>query len=331
MRRSVLWAIVAVCLCWCALPGIAADEEKKPAVLVMPTAADKELGARALELGKKAQGTMGQESANFLLNDWPSGLVKVLMSDEKVPEDQLGFARGCIKNFADTLAKVPGWPTPPSVRVPYTKSMPVIDGKLNDAAWQHALVLQGVCVLNEKKRAAGPATTWRLMWDEKYLYLGVSCADTKIIAPRVGHNGPIYDNDCVELFLLPDFAKGVYWELEVSAIGDLFELQYTKKFDHWGSNPNQGVLMQGLLYAAALHGTANKSDDTDSGYGVEMAVPFASLPGAAATAKGTAGQTLRFMLARMDRTPTSFTPYAFCPLLSWTHNIWNYATMTLKK
>ncbi len=93
--------------------------------------------------------------------------------------------------------------------------------------------------------------------------------------------------------------------------------------------------MQGLKYAATVQGVANSPGDTSTtGYTVEMAVPFDQLPGATIDAIGRfphQRNQLRFMLARMDKNSHSFTPYAFCPLLSWTHNIWNYATMTLAK
>ncbi len=195
--------------------GTAGDADTPMAT---PTAADKTLAARAFELARKAQGTMGQEQANFLLNDWPRGVVNLLTGDKPIKAKELSEARGMAKGFAEILEKAPTWPQPPSIIVPYTRTAPVIDGTLRDPAWKKALVLHGACALNSTTKVDN--TTWRLMWDEHDLYLGVTCADKEVIAPKVGHNGDIYDYDCVEFFLLPDFSTRQYWELEVGATGE---------------------------------------------------------------------------------------------------------------
>jgi len=303
-----------------------AEEKEKPPI-VAPTDADKALAARALELAQKAQGTQGQESANFLLNDWPRGCARILAGEQPANAKDLEFARGLIGGIADCLQKAPTWPKQLAVDVPYTKQAPVIDGKLDDRAWKKALVLKGAYVLNDTKCVNN--TTWRLMWDEQNLYVGVQCDDAEIVAPKLPHNGDIYNYDCVELFLLPDLKKGQYWELEMSASGDLYEAMNTKWGDHWGGAIDYNAHLEGLRYVSLAQ--PKTRDGKDTGFTVEMAVPFNQLPGAAKDARAAAGTQIHFLLARMDKNKDSFTAYCFRPLLSWTHNIWNYATMTLKK
>jgi len=315
------------------LPVFAADTATPGAadkVIVAPSKADKAMATHVLDLAHKAQGTVGQESANFILNGWPHDGVRVLTGETPSTAKGIVWARELVQSFIDVLEKVPTWPKPPAIVVPYTEKAPVIDGKLDDLAWKNALVLHGASALNTTKQVDN--TTWRLMWDEHYLYLGVNCADKEVIAPKLEHNGPIYNYDCVEFFLLPDFNTRKYWEIEVSATGDLYEAMNTKSPDHWGGQNDLTAHVQGLKYATSVQGVANKpGDTTTTGYTVTMAVPFDQLPGAATGAKGAAGMQLHFMLAHMDKNSGSFTAYAFYPLMSWTHNIWGYATMTLKK
>ncbi len=318
--------VTVVLLASLALAVWAADA---PEPTVAPTAEDKALATRTLAAARADENNMGRETANFLLRDWPGGLAKMLLGDTPATAKGLEFARGVLKGMLIPLERAQKWPTPATIKVPFAKTAPKIDGKLDDPAWKHARVLKGAYAFNETKKIDN--TTWKLLWDAQYLYVGVECKDADIIAPDVKRDGAVYDNDCVEAFVLPDMKTLQYWELEANPTGGLYDSRCTKKPDHWGGAMDPAATMVGWQVAYTVKGTPNKPDDTDTGYTMEMAIPVTQLPGMTATSVFTKGETLHLLLARMDRSKGAFTAYAFLPTLSWTHNVWNYAPVELAK
>jgi hypothetical protein len=325
------WVIV-LALCVLALVVWAAEA---PEPTVAPSAEDKALATHALALATADLNNMGRETANFLLYDWPNGLAKQLLGETPATAKSLDFARSVVKGMLTPLERAQSWPAPPTLKVPYARKAPKMDGKLDGPEWKHALVLHGAYAFNETTRTDN--TTWKLLWDQHYLYVGVYCQAEDIVAPIVKRNGPVYDNDCVEAFILPEMKTLQYWELEANPTGGLFESRCTKKPDHWGGVNDTTVDMKGLQIATAIngtptvYGTPNKSDGKDKGYTIEMAIPVAELPGMTPASLFTRGQSFHLLLARMDRSKGTFTAYAFLPLLSWTHNVWNYAPVVLSK
>jgi hypothetical protein len=318
MQRWVVFLLLAgLTAAWAAEPTVA------------PTAEDKALATKALALAKVAEGNMGRETANFLLRDWPNGLAKMLLGDAPATASGLTFARDVVKGMLVPLERAATWPKPPALQVPRAKTAPKIDGTLDDPAWKRARVLRGAYAFNETAKVDN--TTWRLLWDAQYLYIGVACTDDDVIAPVVERDGKVFDNDCIEAFVLPDWKTLAYWELEVSAVGGLMDNRCVKNPDHWGGKMDTTATLAGWQVATTVQGTANTPGDTDTGYTVEMAIPVTQLPGMTPESAFTRGQTLRLLLARMDRGKGAFTAYAAFPTLSWTHNVWNYATVTLAK
>jgi len=327
MRRLLL--LLGVCVFGLLIITPAFAEEKPPAPIVAPTAEDKALAARVIPLAKAAQGTLGQESANIILNGWPGGLVPLLSGEKPATADQLSFARSVLGGIVAALVQAPTWPHPKLIKVPHAKTAPVIDGKLDDPAWKHAVVLKGAYPLNSL--TVEHNTTWRMLWDAHYLYIGVECLDSDLSAPVLPRDGAVYNADCIEFFIMPDAKTRCYWELEFGITGSIYDALNVKAPDQWGGKMDASATMKGLQVATVLNGTANDSRDVDKGYTMEVAVPINELPGLAATATAVPGMHFDVMLARMDKTGDKITAYACVPLLSWFHNIWNYCPVELKK
>lgn len=325
MVRVWLLCLLLVATLGAVLPTLAADA---PAPIAAPTDADKALAARAFALVKEVQGTPGQEAANFL-NDWPGKLARMLAGEVPANAGDLNFARSMVGELVGVMEISKTMAKPPSLKVPRARRAPIIDGKLDDAAWKRALVIKGAYVMNSLEKS--DTTIWRLCWDKQYLYVGIECRDADIIAPVVERDGPVYATDCVEAFVLPDFATRTYWELEFGPTGSVFDSACVKAPDNWGGKTDNTATMAGLRSAVVLTGTANTDGDTDTGYTLEVAIPINQLPGMAPDATAKAGMKMHLMLARMDKHPNSQHFYGAWPLLSWTHNIWNYAPITLKR
>lgn len=220
------------------------------------------------------------------------------------------------------------WPAPGEFAVPKVARPPTIDGKLDDDAWKQAAVWTERFAFNETV-PGGPATTWRAAWDDRCLYFAFECADADIVAPARERDAAVYEDDCVEMFILPEPRFRTYWEIVVAPNGSLFDSVECKLADSWGADLDPRQDVRGLQHAATCRGTVNDSSDEDEGYSVEVAMPFDQLPGYARRAAGP-GDRIHFMLVRIDRTHGRMQAYAFRPLQAWGHNIWNHAAMELK-
>ena len=320
--QLLIIGILLICACRVFAEGNAA-----------PTAEDKALAARIRALIALAPGKPAQEYVVHALPNYrePHELL-VLTGATPVSEKQLADARTAMTVLVQEFQRAIDWPTPPSFTVPHTVKPITIDGKLADPAWKHAISFTRQYPFNQTQPAIAPKTTWHMLWDARYLYVGMECADTDIIAPVLPRDGEVFNHDCFEVLLLPEPATRKYWELEVGATGSIFDALNVKNMTIWGANYHPEVNMTGLRVATHIDGVANKPGAVSRGYSIEMAIPFDQLPGMTPGQQATAGTHLHCLLTHFDRHADGrLDLYAFCPVLTWVHNIWNYADMTLGK
>ena len=276
-----------------------------------------------------AEGTPGQEAANFLRTPtaWPREQYLLVASPSSTVAQVQGAIAG-VSNLLVTIESGPTWPLHPVIRVPYARKPPVIDGRLDDPVWAKAATFSAVCPFGSTNRLDAPRTTWKILWDKRCLYFAFDCEDEDIVAPALKRDDPVFSYDCVEMFILPAFRMGSYWELVIGPTGCIYDGLNSKKFREWGALIRANQNIEGLRVGCQVDGTPNVPGDRDRGYTVEVAVPFDQLP-EYSRASPSPGQTLRFMLVRLDKNGDVLRPYAFQPLLNWGHNIWNHETMEL--
>ena len=293
-----------------------------------PTAEDAQLVERARAAAEAAQGTPGQEHANRLNTRRGKEQVKRLTGEAPASAGQLKRARRAMRSIAEKAGQGPDWPEPPVIRAPRFPRAPKIDGKLDESAWKNAAIFEQTFAFNDTEPVQDFATRWQVGWDSEHLYVAYECTDRDLIAPEIERDGPLYKHDCVEIFILPRFATGSYWEVIVSPSGSVLDALHAKKFDSWGAVSQFERDMDDMRVGVTVRGTLNDSSDTDSGYTVELAIPFDALP-EYSRAEPAVGHTLHAMLCRLNKTGDKMTPYAFTPLLAWGHNIWNHARLEL--
>lgn len=321
--RLLAAASAAVLLSHC--PLLAADA---PDAIVKPTPADQALAARAEAVWETAAGTPGKEAANFLHKGWMHDNVRRLAGQLPSTAGQLAWARETVGQRVDEAEKGPKWVIPSVAKVPRANKALKLSGQLDDPAWAGALRYDGLYKLDFTQRSEHPRTSWRLLWDDTYIYLGVDCEDSDVRAPELPVNSNLWEHDCIEVFLLPDPAKADYWEIVVSPSGSRFQALHHKLADEWGATGPNLPEVPGMKVATHIR-------TQPAGYSIEFAIPFAALPGYAGRAPAT-GQKLWLQLARMDAHPDAahkdkdrVDMYNFIPTLSWNHNIWNYAPIEL--
>jgi len=307
-------------------PALRAQEPEYETV----TDADRALAERAEQVLRDVQETPGHEQANFFRTAPRDEWLKQLKGEKPAAPGELDWPRQDIRNIIRIAEQGPDWPRPPNARVPYAGTPITLDGRLDDPAWRSALTYTNTYEFNTRDNDPDCRTTWKLLWDEQYLYVAYDCRDPDLVAEKRERDEAVYSDDCVEIFLLPDFRFLTYWEIIVSPAGSLYDALQCKKYEEWGCTSRKQEDVEGLGVGIGLRGTLNEPEDEDRGYTIELAVPFAELPGYT-RCRPVAGQTLHFMLCRLDKRAGRLKAYAYQPLLSWGHNIWNHAVMELVK
>lgn len=102
---------------------------------------------------------------------------------------------------------------------------PVIDGILADGAWNVA-ARTSEFVKTDSTVVAEQSTTARIGLDDYYLYVAFDCQDTDpagIVMRETERDGPVYRDDCVELFVDPAGRRETYRHFIVNAAGAVYE------------------------------------------------------------------------------------------------------------
>jgi hypothetical protein len=159
-----------------------------------------------------------------------------------------------------------------------------IDGKLDDAAWSAAPVMDFVFPW-DSQTGGKQKTRARILWDDQNLYVGYEADDVDIVAHHTERDDPTYKDDCVEIFINPNPKQlDFYYGLEMNARAVMYDYFYAfPKF-----------LMKRLNFtnwhmSTFLRGTMNQRGDTDEGWGLEVSIPWENFeeltgkPGAPAT------------------------------------------------
>jgi hypothetical protein len=166
-------------------------------------------------------------------------------------------------------AALPAQPPIPRYEVKRASGRIVIDGKLDEKAWQAAAPIEFVFPW-DFQTGAKQKTTARLLWDDDNLYVGYECEDTDIVALRLERDDPTYLDDAVEIFINPRPSQtGIYFGLEMNARAVLYDyLMYDARYAFKRFN------MQSVQLASFIRGTLNVRGDEDKGWTLEVAIPW---------------------------------------------------------
>lgn len=177
-----------------------------------------------------------------------------------------------------------------------------IDGRLDEPEWQRAEWSAPLGRI-ETGIVDAPAASVALLWDEANLYVGFRVADPDVRGAAVRHHEQIYMvDDDAEVFVAGD---GRYYEVGVNPINTVYEFRWTwiepliagqdfagiealfklpdllyytaRQGERAGRIGDMGWELPGLRHAVAIEGTLNAPHDTDVGWTVEYALPWAGL------------------------------------------------------
>ena len=157
----------------------------------------------------------------------------------------------------------------------YRAAEPItIDGKLNEPSW-----LRAPCTELFGNMQAPPepppyyATRAKMLWDDEYMYFGVAMEDPNVWGSINTRDGPIYDNNDIEIFMDIDSDGWWYYEFEMNCLNVVYDVLIKRR----GAGLGIEWDIEGIRTAVHIDGTLNYAEDTDRGWTAEIAWPMASL------------------------------------------------------
>lgn len=171
-----------------------------------------------------------------------------------------------------------------------------IDGKLDEPAWFAARSV-GDFQFAWYESGKREQTVAKLLWDDQHLYVGYICEDAHISGTTTKRDGPVWKDDCVEVFVAPNSDHPlVYFNIEMNVRGMSLDNYHPEGV---GSRPEQPWNPDGLKIATTVHGTLNDDSDVDSFWILEAAIPLADLSHAAKRIPPRAGDVWHLNLNRL--------------------------------
>ncbi len=174
----------------------------------------------------------------------------------------------------------------------------VIDGSLDDPAWHHVPSAGPFVFPWPEQKGRKQMTLAKLAWDDANLYAAYECRDTDITATYTERDDPVYQDDCVELFIAPAPGKSAfYYGFEMNCRGVLYDYFYAFPTVLIAPYDTGGVWLK-----TAIDGTLNASGDRDRGWTLEVRIPFANLSDLMGKSRPEPGDVWRINMNRWDGT-----------------------------
>lgn len=156
-------------------------------------------------------------------------------------------------------------------------SVLAIDGRLDDPAWTKARWTNNfVDITGNNTKKLRYKTRVKMLWDETYLYIAAELEESQLWATLTKRDAVIFHDNNFEIFLDPDGDTHHYYEMEINAYGTIWDLMLTKPYRD-GGQPIDAWNMRGLKSGIDIKGTLNNPADTDTGWTVELAVPWKAI------------------------------------------------------
>ncbi len=152
-----------------------------------------------------------------------------------------------------------------------------IDGVISpqewdDAAWTEPFI--------DIRGPAYPSPTYRtqvkMLWDDEFLYIAACIEEPHVWGILTERDSIIYHDNDFEVFIDPDGDTHHYGEIEMNALGTIWDLLLIRPYRDGGPAVNAWDIA-GLKSAVSIEGTLNDPSDRDRGWTVEMALPWLGL------------------------------------------------------
>jgi hypothetical protein len=201
-------------------------------------------------------------------------------------------------------------PAKPEPRKRYVARMvtkpPKIDGKLDEAVWASA-PSTGPFVNTLNGTPVPQRTEAKLLWDKKFLYIGIDNEDSDVWAKLDKRDDKLWTEEADEIMIDADGNGRTYIELQVAPNGNVFDtyLPERRKYEDTINPKLKPFAWNSKMIAKVrVDGTLNKREDQDKGWTTEIAIPLEDVKGmddkSTLTLPPVAGNVWRINMYRMD-------------------------------
>ncbi len=154
---------------------------------------------------------------------------------------------------------------------------PKIDGRLDDAAWQVVPWTEDFVDIEGARRPKPRfRTRAKMVWDDKYFYIAAELEEPHVWATLTKHDSIIFNDNDFEVFIDPDGDNHEYAEFEMNALNTGWDLFLPRPYRDEGRADNSWDIA-GLKTAVHVKGTLNNPSDRDTGWTLEIAIPWEAL------------------------------------------------------
>ena len=153
----------------------------------------------------------------------------------------------------------------------------VMDGMLAEPSWKSAPWTDDfVDIEGDMKPLPRFKTRAKMLWDDTYLYIGAELEEPHVWATLTKRDTVIFIDNDFEVFIDPNGDNQEYYEFEMNARNTVWDLLLPKAYKDSGSAVDSWNI-EGLRTAVHVRGTLNTPADIDSGWSVEIAMPWSAL------------------------------------------------------
>ncbi len=161
---------------------------------------------------------------------------------------------------------------PKKYSINYSKNKLHIDGKDEEADWQKAHKTSFfIDIANNKKPLQ--KTFMKMLWDEENLYIYAKLYEKHIWGDITERDAVIFKNNDFEIFLKPSQNHNYYGEIEINALGTVWDLLLDKPY-RLGGKANTNWNIENLNSAVYISGTINDYSDEDDYWSCEISIPL---------------------------------------------------------
>ncbi len=150
-----------------------------------------------------------------------------------------------------------------------------IDGNLAEESWKEAAWTDYfVDIEGPLKPSPLYLTRVKMLWDDKYLYIGAEIQEPNLWATIRERDAVIFKDNDFEVFIDPNGSTQPYYETEINALGTVWDLLLREPYRDIDTAAVNAWDIKGLKVGVGLHGTLNDPSDVDSGWTAEIAFPW---------------------------------------------------------
>ena len=147
-----------------------------------------------------------------------------------------------------------------------------IDGLGNENSWEKA-PWSDTFIDIEGKKEPTYKTQMKMLWDDSCLYFFAKLDEPHVWGTLKQRDTVVFYNNDFEIFIDPDGDTHNYMEFEMNALNTIWDLLLTKPYR------NHGIVLdswdiQGIKTAVHVDGTMNNPKDRDTGWSIEIAIPW---------------------------------------------------------